>query len=261
MRLNSMLIRILAIVQLCFAFSLLLWDISQQFLGEYFKIHSRLLVYEYVISNPLFEHVSTDQKNEIINDYKTLLSYSQRPTLEKIREGLEKLAVKTPVFEQAWIFFSIIIAVLILLKVEGALESTITIFLITIGYCVVNYCFGHEEPTSLEEMLIPKEEFIIKNYITEDAKTIITKNLLEEGWKQYLIEKWSKTGQVEEGEFYFTLARLNLIRREALSSWLDFYNKKQSIPILFIYLCWNTFFSVVCIQNCFSNQLKLPLKA
>ena len=41
--------RLMAIAQLCIAFSLLLWYAMQPFMGEYFDLRSRMLLYEYAM--------------------------------------------------------------------------------------------------------------------------------------------------------------------------------------------------------------------
>ena len=41
--------RLMAIGQLCLVFSLMLWYMIQPFMGEYFALRSRMLLYEYVM--------------------------------------------------------------------------------------------------------------------------------------------------------------------------------------------------------------------
>ena len=41
--------RLMAIGQLCIALSLMLWYMTQPFMGEYFALRSRMLLYEYVM--------------------------------------------------------------------------------------------------------------------------------------------------------------------------------------------------------------------
>ena len=122
--------RLMAIAQLCIAFSLLLWYAMQPFMGEYFALRSRMLLYEYVMgktptSDPekreqleqraqKFEKLA--EKELLLADYHQIQAYAQRPTLQKIAEGVQGLLLKLPPFEQAWIFFSIVISLLILLK-------------------------------------------------------------------------------------------------------------------------------------------------
>ena len=68
------------------------------------------------------------ERQPLDRGYRKLQDYARRPVLQKIQDGIGLLMRDIPPFEQAWIFFSITIAILILLKVDGA-KSAAWIFL------------------------------------------------------------------------------------------------------------------------------------
>ena len=75
------------------------------------------------------------------------------------------------------------------------------------------------------------------------------KKQLEKGWKRYLIENWSKSPQVnedhqlEEAEFHFTFARLNLLHDQSRSEWLNLFHEKLGLLSLCAFLIWNVLFA------------------
>lgn len=262
--------RLMAIGQLCLAFSLLLWYAVQPFMGEYFNLRSRMLLYEYVMGTSdllkkrsgqeeklerqaeRFQLLPEDQKNVLIKDYQQIQDYAKRPTFQKILDGLRTLFLEIPSFEQAWIFFSITIAILILLKVEGAKSAAWLLPLIVLAYSIDNQLTG-KVSSSPDLTLFPTEAIIIQNYLAEPlaASPFEQKEQLEKGWKRYLIDQWSmnqeaeENRQLEEAEFQFTLARLNLLHAQPRSEWLNTFHEKLSLFSLFFFLAWNVLFAWV----------------
>jgi hypothetical protein len=260
--------RFMAIGQLCLAFSLLLWYMTQPFMGEYFTLRSRMLLYEYVMGTSdilknrvdqeakskrqlqRFKGLPEEEKQLLKGDYQNLQEYAKRPALKKIADGIHVLTRDIPPFEQAWIVFSITIAILILLKKDGANLAAWIIPLIVMAYIVDNQLNGKTIESPLDYSLFPTEQLLLQNYLAEPlAKTTFEqKQQLEEGWQRYLIKNWSSVGKnkyndpVEEGEFNFTLARLKLLRTQPLSSWLHSFNEKLGFFSMFFYLLWNGLF-------------------
>ena len=260
--------RLMAIGQLCIAFSLLLWYAVQPFMGEYFTLRSRMLLYEYVMgtSDSLkkevgqeeklqrqakrFEQLTENQKDLVIRDYQQLQEYAKRPTFQKVVDGVNTLIFAIPPFEQAWIFFSIMIAIFILLKVEGARLAAWLLPLIVIAYAFDNQLTG-KVFSSPDLKLFPTEENIVHNYLNEPLSPLLfkQKEQLEEGWRRYLIDQWSTHQQesddqrLEEAEFQFTLARLHLLHAQPRSEWLNTFHEKLSLVSLLFFLGWNTLFA------------------
>ncbi len=258
--------RLMAIGQLCIAFSLLFWVAAQPFMGEYFGLRSRMLPYEFVMGTSeflktegqserqinRFKELPVDQKNQVITDYQNLQVYAKRPTFQKILEGLHTLILDIPPFEQAWIFFSITLAILILLKVEGAKTAAWLLPLIVVAYSLDNQLTG-KVISSPDLKLFPTEERIIHDYLNEplSSSLLVQKDQLEKGWNRYLIDQWSKntesnkSQQLEEGEFHFTLARLTILHNQPRSEWLNVSHEKLSLVSLIFFLIWNFLFAWV----------------
>ena len=113
-----------------------------------------------------------------------------------------------------------------------------------IGIRVDNQVTGKSPTNPPDFQLFPTEEKIVQNYIEESfaSSPLEQKEQLEKGWKRYLIENWS-TGkytkanlQLEEAEFAFTIARLNLLHDQPQSEWLNTFHEKLSFfPFSFIF--------------------------
>lgn len=261
--------RLMAIGQLCLAFSLLLWYLVQPFMGEYFTLRSRMLLYEYVMGTSdilkskkdqekklerqaeRFKQLPESEQKLLTKDYHQLQTYAQRPAFQKIQDGIQTLMRDVPPFEQAWIFFSITIAILILLKVEGSKQVAWLLPIIVLAYSVDNQTMGKTPSDSPDFQLFPTEERIIQHYLAEPlaASPFAQKAQLEKGWKYYLIENWTKNPhereeyQQEEAEFYFTLARLNLLHDQPRSEWLHSFYEKLNPLSLFFFIAWNVLFA------------------
>ncbi|WP_068468492.1 hypothetical protein [Candidatus Protochlamydia phocaeensis] len=264
--------RLLAIIQLCLAFSLILWYATQPFMGEYFSLRSRMLLYEYVMGNSeivkkqlhqedklqrqaqRFARLPQAERQKVLEDYQALHLYATRPALKKIEDGLRALFLEVPPFELAWLCFSVVIAVLLLLKVEGAKQAAWLLPLITLTFALDNRLNGHPSYQSPDYALFPTESFLIEHYLKEPLGHTPSeqKEQLQKGWEQYLVEQWSppllKEGisgkqQLEEAEYAFTLARLDRLHGQAPSNWLVTFREQLSSFRLALYLAWNLFFA------------------
>ncbi len=255
--------RLVAIIQLCLAFSLMIWYMTQPFMGEYFNLRSRMLLYEYVMgtSDALktqvaqetqkgrFEKLSEDERLFVLQDYQSLQKYAARPFIQKIEDGMRVLLLKIPAFEQAWIFFAVVIAILLLLKIEGAQQAAWLLPLLALAYAYDNYLTGNLPQTPSDQLLFPSEQVIVQEYLTEPLSSHLLeqKKQLEKGWHRYLLKNWStKQEQVlEEAEFNFTVARLQLLHQEPLVTSLNSFHERVNLFLILLYLAWNTLFAVV----------------
>lgn len=258
--------RLVAIIQLCLAFSLIIWYMTQPFMGEYFTLRSHMLLYEYVMgtSDALktqasqeaqrerFEKLPENERLLVLRDYQSLQNYASRPLIRKLEDGMRVLLLKIPAFEQAWIFFAIIIAILLLLKVEGAQQAAWLLPLLALAYAGDNYLTGTLYQTSPDQFLFPSEQIIIQEYLTEpfSSHPLEQKKQLERGWQHYLIKNWSTKQEnsvqvLEEAEFNFTMARLQMLHKESLVTLLPSFHKRVNPFLLLLYLAWNTLFAFV----------------
>lgn len=227
--------RVCAIIQLCLAFSVLLWNASEPFIGEIFYTKSGLLLYYDVMGIPAHDHAIHDvrlarnsqrfdalpkqTKEHITQNLQALQTKLKRSFWDKLKSTVTLFTDKISPFELAWIFFSIVIAIMLLKKVEGAAQAVWLLpFLVA--------CYAIETRLSTKEKLFdetnffPTEKMLVENYIQKPLSEDIFEQQKElmEGWKRYLIDKWAGQTpseakkvfdrQAEEGEFHFNLARL-----------------------------------------------------
>lgn len=255
--------RIATIIQLCIAFSVMLWIIFQPFMGEYFTLRSRMLLYEYVMGTSeaiqeetqknrqkeRFLKLEESKRNIVQEDYKALQNYSRRPASKKIYDGFYRLMRATPIFTQAWIFFSLLISLLILLKIEGAKTAVWILPLLVFAYGIDNQLNGKTASPSQDSTLFPTEREIIEHYIAGSFSSSPLEQMkqLKEGWDHYLIKNWSSEKNssfaLEEGEFAFTVSRLQAIHAEPWSQWLFTKNERANPITLLIFLLWNGLFA------------------
>ncbi len=259
--------RFLIIVQLCFAFSLILWFSTQPFMGEYFTLRSRMLLYEFVMGNSdilinqknqseklfrnseRFKKLDLDQQESIKEGYRTIQAYAQRPAFTKILDGIKVLFLRIPAFQLAWIFFAVVIGVMLLLNKPGARQAAWILPLITLIYAIDNYTMGHPALSDPDTILFPSEKVIMHDYLDDKNISNLDRDQLQEGWNKYLVVNWSTDSsltapeKLENAEFNFTTARLMLLSKELPDHWLEAFYEKSSYFLLSLYLIWNLIFA------------------
>ncbi len=252
--------RLMAILQLCLAFTVLAWQAGYPFMGELFEIKSKLLVYDYVmgVNNATyaeqFSNLPEKKKEEILREYQTLKAHLGRPFVDKALDSVERVFFSLSPFKLLWIFFSIIIPILLLKKVEGAASVIWLLPLTTMVFIVHNRWYGEVVPLSKDTQLFPTEEIIVNNYLRHPLSSDLNlqEKQLRNGWELYLIEEWAKetpssdafqfTLQKEKGDFAFNLARLSGLE---IKPYKSFNNTQESYPVLALYLFWNLSFALV----------------
>jgi hypothetical protein len=271
--------RLMAIIQLCLVFSLVLWYATQPFMGEYFKLKSHMLLYEYVMgtSNMLksdaqkiklvrnkerFTALPIKESQLMQANYQRLYDYSTRSWLTKIGDGIWALIKDVPPFELAWFFFSASIAILLLLKIEGAKAAAWLLPAIALAYGIDNQLTGYPSQPDADAALFPTESYIIQHYLQEPLSHNLgtQQQQLQKGWETYLATKWNKSDEtswelkVEAGEYRFNLARLNKLPLQIPTYWKPLFHQKVSYPLLFFYLGWNLLFAWLV-----NREIKEPL--
>lgn len=262
--------RLFAIAQLCISFSLILWMLGQPFLGEYYALRSRMVYYEYTMgtseslmmkgeglkmerNREQFSRLPQDDQALVINDYKALQEFSQRPFLTKILDGFKVLFLQIPAFEMAWLFLSVVLSLLLLLKVEGAPQAVWILPLLVLAYAIDNRLEGLPQRSSPDQALFPSEQTIFQEY----TKTPLGHAAMDErvqlqtGWEEYLIDLWlpkgfpaaNRTEAVELAEYQFNLARLKLLHNQPQKEWLSSHRERVSLMTLITYMVWNLLFA------------------
>lgn len=256
--------RILVIIHLCLALSVCLWYWTQPFMGAYFNLKSRLILYEYVMGTSdivkkrdpeklqrnldRFMNLSNEERAWIFKDYQQLEAQASQSATQKLLRGFTAILGDIPPFEKGWIFFSILISILILLRVEGSKDTTWILVLLTLCYCYQNFYNGHSPSEPADTPLFPKEEVLVQHYLSSEERSLLnTREQLEKGWERYLIQHWSPIHysnhdlQIEEGEFYFTIARLKNLRDQPLPTLYQQARVQVNPLYLLLYLIWNVY--------------------
>jgi len=264
--------RIAAILQLCLAFTALIWACGYPFMGDLFSTKSKMLLYQHVMgitpSNQTaatnnadyqslmqrnamrFQALPSTQKQLITTQYEALTTQIAAPFLTKLKRSLHILAIEVSPYEQAWIFFSITISILILLRIEGAVQAAWLLPLLTLLYAYSHFTIPSTNRLSAEEKLFPTEQQLVSNYLKAplNANILEQQDELKRGWKLYLVDQWAKqtpsqnpelfNQQVESGEFAFNVERLKAVVADKN---LTAYQGNVSTGLLIIYLIWNIF--------------------
>jgi|694.fasta_scaffold57634_1 cytochrome c peroxidase len=246
--------RVAAILQLCFAFTLILWHAGQPFMGDLFTLKSNNLIFEAVMSHADFHQLSEEEQQYFVQSYRNLQGQLKKPFHHKLKEALRRLLFDISPLEAAWIFFSIILSILLLLRFEGAKEALWLLPLLTIAYAADNRLSGKPMKASSESRLFPAESFLVDKYLHRPLSASIFEQQaqLQEGWELYLIDAWAKESpstmleayqkQLEKGQFRFNVARLKAVISDGSR---EKSREKQSLFVLALYLFWN--FSIAAI--------------
>lgn len=264
--------RLCAILQLCAAFTILLWHMSQPFVGEIFTIKSRLLYYQDALGIPSNDKLSNDRLERLTRNadrFKSLPATTQakltsemdaiqkdfqRSFWSKLVSVLKIFAFQLSGYEILWILFSIIIPIMLLKRVEGAAQAVWLLPLLVALYAADNRYYGHAASPSADALLFPSEQVLVANYVDG----ALSQNVFEQqeqlmlGWQRYLASYWAGqvpsndpavlAAQAEDGEFAFTLERLRL---RALRGNADSLRGpiQQPMALLALYFFWNAFFA------------------
>lgn len=243
--------RTMAISQLCLSFTVLLFILGYPFTGHHYVLKSRLLVFDSVIQSNLFKTLPLEEQNLLLKERNSIKARMSYPFMTKIASSINKFAT-TAGFKQAWIALSIVIALLILLKVEGAALAAWVLPLLAIAYALDNYLEEGKQFPSQEEKLFPSESLLIDKYLGQKLSGNIfnQREELLHGWHLYLIDEFIMENpatdpllfkeQVARGEFAFNLKRASLISQDPIRK---HPREKESPLLLNLYVFWNIFFA------------------
>ena len=244
-------VRIFAILQLCIAFSILLWHASYPFMGELFEVKSKMLIYQAVMgtkdeSNRIrFGNLPEKEQQKLLEGYQHFQEKLEKTFYEKLKQSLKKI-LNLPTFELAWLFFSVILAIMLLKKIEGAKEALWILPLLVFAYAGENRGLS-PRILSDDQKLFPSEELIVEKYLDVPFSQNVfeQKEQLKKGWDAYLIKEWApEGGNEQDGLFAFNLERVKILAREKPVT----RTQPDSLSLLAIYLGWNISFALVARQ-------------
>lgn len=275
--------RLLAILQLCVVFSAILWIIAQPFMGDYFAIKKRMLLYESVMGIPSlskesrsiealkkqqnwFNELPTNEKLQVTKAYQTLDHFLARSAAIKMIDGLQFFFKDISLLLLGWLVFSVIIPILVLKKVEGAKQVVWILPILAIAYTANNIYYGVTPTISPDNPLFPTEKILIeKGFMNEisNLSLIEQKKQLEEAWNAYLIKTWnpdSKLPLLEYAQFQFTAARLKLLHAQPYFTWLRTNHQKDHPLWLSLYILWNFIFAWIIFPLKKDKDFKLNIE-
>jgi hypothetical protein len=254
--------RLMTIVQLSLAFTLIAWHAGYPFMGELFHLKSKLLVYQHVLGiedlsyAERFNQLPEVQKATILRDYEALQNEYKQPFFSKLKKSAAILLFGIPFFEKLWILLSVIICILLLKRVDGAVQAVWLLPFLVLCFSVENRWYGKKNESRADARLFPTEEQILTEYLNSPLSAVIAEQQrqLSRGWDLYLIREWAREipsndadeyrRQKEQGDFAFHLARLEFLKPKSPIGISD-RNEKQSFYLLSAYLFWNLSFSLI----------------
>jgi len=246
-------LRVVAIIQLCIAFSAILYDMGHPFMGQLFEQKRLKGVYESIIQeNDRFQQLPYQQQLNIQEGYKELADSMQLPFSTKMSQSTRILLIELPPFQKAWIFFSIIIPLLMLMKIDGAHRAAWVLPIITLVFIANQYTFPAVPENLKEYALFPTEKEIFEGYLKVPLADSISdqREQLINGWHLYLIDQWVGEEpsndqsvlerQVADGLFAFNISRVEAIKEDSA---FPSYLRKKGPFLLMTFLAWNLFFA------------------
>lgn len=206
------------------------------------------------------------QQLQFITQHDQLQAKANRSFWEKLWSSLHILVIELPVLERVWIVFSVAIALLLLLRIEGAVQAVWLLPLIVALYAYDNTQHAPAATPRASDLLFPSETYLIEHYLKQPLSNRISEqhDQLLKGWQFYLIEEWLHETpvsdpkqfamQVERGQFAFDVARLeHSISDQKVTS--PFYKKEP--PLLLVgYLIWNLFLAWCITYYCRETAIR-----
>lgn len=263
--------RVLCILQLCFAFSVLAFYLTKPFFQEIFDHKNSLLLVNEILGVPTianddvmiqnklennkgrFEKLSIEQQRMIYHYRDQVVSQIDSTLKGKIYRLKRLFLFEIDPFEKVWILLAILIPIFLLLKFEGAVQVSWLLPVVVGFFFMNNVLCGNPPISSADLILFPSEEELMKKYTPYERSLNIQQQYiqLKEAWQFYLVDQWANQFpsmdpmtfkfQIEEGQYAFNLARLKKIIEHPL---VDKQGcERVSLVLLFFYFIWNFFFA------------------
>lgn len=223
----SFLKKILVIFHLCVTCSWLFIYLGRPFLGEYFDVRSRLLLYEYVLAIPsaaftkeemvwrkqATEELSLEVLEQLNDQYRQLQIYAHRPIWKKMKEGVGFLFVKVPFIELVWIIGSLVVGIGLL---KGRAMASQMAWLLPCLILTEVWLFPQNLRQPIDT-LMPKESWLLSHYSKQALPPSFARQrqVLEEAWEEFLLKEWSfapidseRERRLVSGNLHFQAAKL-----------------------------------------------------
>ncbi len=259
--------RISSIIHLILALTLLIWILSIPFADNHFEYKSDLLLFKNVMGIPSntseeitknasrFSSLPQDEQTSILKGYHAIQAKLDAPFSEKTFHSFRLLLFDTPLFQRAWLFFSLIIPIMLLKRADGSIQSVFLLVLITFCFALENRISPNSQNTS-DASFLPTEKLLVDTYLDHPLSKNIFKQKeeLKSALDQYMIYEFVKETpsqdpatrklQVEDGEYAFNVLRTKTIAHQYESGQREKDFSKTSLFLIALYLFWNIFFAI-----------------
>lgn len=254
--------RIMAILHLCLVFTIICWVGSWPFLGEMLEYKRQMFHFQTVLGGGeliertyatqqevlakidrykvKFNSLPQEKKSYLLNAYNDAQELQrERGFMTQLNDSVEFVFVKSSPWLRAWLLFSVIAAILLLKKSLGA-PYAICILPLIIAFWWMQ--LGPNISLSKSDALYPTEKYLLTHYSANPFSSSISQQQkqLTQAWEGYLSSEWSIDGDVEDGEWRFQLARLELALEERKDR-----EASTSGFLLCLLLIWNICFAFV----------------
>jgi hypothetical protein len=241
--------KILILCHLSLAFTYFCWLLMQPYIKEMIIQKSELALYETVMKKDSLLRQLPPLDQVILLEGYAEARQNKGPSL--LHEVGRLFFIDTPPFALAWLFFSLVICLLLLFRIEGALLS---VWLLP--FCVIGYAyFLYDSPQKRGESLFPSEEYVLTTYVeSAENNAMGRRERLLLGWHRYLVQEWALeepsedltlfSEQLDKGLFAFNVARLKwIIEGKDDEIVLAGFTTPPSLLRIACYFIWNLFFA------------------
>lgn len=253
--------RIVAILHLSLACSLLLWGLCYPFFEPILSFRKTSSLFNTVIGQTTTASKLSEKEHKILSENaKRFLSLPKQEQshikeqlkrnqqrkessfLQKIQQGFALLLFQLPLYLRGWMFLSLVIPIFLLLRIEGSQAATWIIVLLSVLFAIQNSKHPPIHPPG-DAHLFPTEQFLLQNVLHEPLAPTIQEQMqqLQRGWNQYLLQQWGET--IEEAKWHFNLARLKSLRQGLTETPPPLHNALSPVSLL-LFILWNIGFAL-----------------
>lgn len=226
--------RIICILQLCLAFTTLLWVLGSPFTDELYKNRKALSSIEWLTDEGVNEYatLTSQQKTKLEEIRSGALEGMQEPFLQKLGQSIESLFRGTPISKLAWLVLAFLLPIFVMKQVDGARELFWLFPLLAILY------IWQVAPMKSGESLIPDESYLEHHYLSAPISGTVAqqREQLEEAWENYIIAEWSKSGETKDEKF--SNGMYHFVFESTVKEW-EAPPLKPGLITVGSYLIWN----------------------
>lgn len=200
-----------------------------------------------------FEAMDEKQRRLLLDDYRAREAEPGKTMSQVGGIVLRILLRDLSPFLQAWMLFSFVVCILLLLRIEGSPQASVVLLVLVALYAWQNWQHGLEPEDAPDTHLIPTEELLVEQYLKAPLEGAPSEEQeqLRRGWHLYLVDHYlgeepgseeAFSEQVERAEWLFLLERLDLWRAYTPPSVKEQLRVRHSALFLIFALLWHVFF-------------------